>query len=315
MKPAFPNFTWPDGAYALRLIVAAMLAYAASRAIGFEHGYSAVFSAIIVTRPYAQGAIRAGLLRLLATLSGIAMAFVAVWLKHTGLNDYELLLTALVPLSVLAAWDPSYRTALISALILLSASTGSPDLKIAAVRALDVGLGAVIGIVVSMLVLPQRHDHVVGRKARRVVADMLVQLKTSLHPDADFRRDAAVDCRLRKVLMEIGQAARDHRPGKDTEHDSAKIVGLTRRVQSLCILIRSHWRSDMTPEDRAARDAVCDQLASGAEPKAVIGAIRKLPPLGEASAPEPWLLESLARDLIALDALTAKDRAEASTRS
>ena len=86
-----PNFTWPDGAYALRLVLAAMLAFAASRTIGFEHGYSAVFSAIIVTRPYAQGAIRAGLLRLLATASGIAMAFVAVWLKHSGLNDYGLL--------------------------------------------------------------------------------------------------------------------------------------------------------------------------------------------------------------------------------
>jgi len=306
MKPALPNFAWPDCAYALRLILAAVLAYAASRAIGFEHGYSAVFSAIIVTRPYAQGAIRAGLLRLLATAAGIAMAFAAVWLKQTGLNDYALLLTALVPLSILAASDQSYRTALISALILLSASTGSPDLKLAAVRALDVGLGAVIGIAVSMLVLPQRHDHVVGRKAKRVVADMLAQLKTSLHPDDDFRRDDAVDRRVRKVLMEIGQAARDHRPGKDKEHDSAKIVGVTRRIQSLCLLIRSHWRNDMTPDERASRDAVCDQLASRAEARTVIAAIRKLPPLGDAAAPEPWLLESLARDLIALDALTAK---------
>jgi uncharacterized membrane protein YccC len=282
-----------------------MLAFAASRAIGFEHGYSAVFSAIIVTRPYAQGAVRAGLLRLLATAAGIAMAFAAVWLKQTGLNDYALLLTALVPLSVLAALDQSYRTALISALILLSASTGAPDLKVAAVRALDVGLGAVIGIVVSVLVLPQRHDHVVGRKAKRVVADMLAQLKTSLRPQADFRRDDAVDRRIRKALMEIGQAARDYRPGKDTQHESAKIVGLTRRIQSLCILIRSHWRNDMTPDARAAREAVCDQLSSGAEARAVVGAIRQLPPLGDA-APEPWLLESLARDLIALYALTAK---------
>lgn len=310
MKPAvpkvnWPNFAWPDGAYALRLILAAMLAFAASRAIGFEHGYSAVFSAIIVTRPYAQGAVRAGLLRLLATAAGIAMAFAAVWLKQTGLNDYALLLTALVPLSVLAALDQSYRTALISALILLSASTGAPDLKVAAVRALDVGLGAVIGIVVSVLVLPQRHDHVVGRKAKRVVADMLAQLKTSLRPQADFRRDDAVDRRIRKALMEIGQAARDYRPGKDTQHESAKIVGLTRRIQSLCILIRSHWRNDMTPDARAAREAVCDQLSSGAEARAVVGAIRQLPPLGDA-APEPWLLESLARDLIALYALTAK---------
>lgn len=302
------HFTWPDAAYALRLILAAMLAYSAAQALGFEHGYSAVFSAIIVTRPYAQGAIKAGLLRLLATAAGIAMAFVAVWLKHTGLNDYELLLAALVPLSLLAAWDQSYRTSLISALILLSASTGAPDLKAAAWRAAVVTLGAVIGILVSMIVLPQRHDRVVGRKARRVVRDLLAQLKAVLGPHPDFRRDDAVDRRIRKVLLEIGQAARDYRPGKDTQHDSAKIVGLTRRIQSLCILIRSHWRNEMSPEDRALREALCDRLMAGDDVKAVIGAARKLPPLGEASAPEPWLLESLARDLMALDAMTAGEQ-------
>ncbi len=304
-----PSFTWPDGAYAVRLILAAMLAYGAAQALGLEHGYSAVFSAIIVTRPYAQGAIKAGLLRLLATAAGIAMAFVAVWLKHAGLNDYGLLLAALVPLSFLAAWDQSYRTALISALILLSASTGAPDLKAAAWRAAVVTLGAVVGILVSMVVLPQRHDHVVVRKARRLVKDMLAQLKTALSPHPDFRRDDAIDRRVRKGLLEIGQAARDHRPGKDKEHDSAKIVGVTRRIQSLCILIRSHWRNDMTPEDRSARHAICDQLIAGAEPKALIGAIRRLPPLGDAAAPEPWLLESLARDLIALEVMTAPARA------
>lgn len=304
---ALPNFTWPDGAYALRLILAAVLAYAAAQALGFEHGYSAVFSAIIVTRPYAQGAIRAGLLRLLATAAGIAMAFLAVWLKGTGLNDYALLLAALIPLSILAAWDQSYRTSLISALILLSASTGAPDMKAAAWRAAVVTLGAVIGILVSMVVLPQRHDRVVGRKAKRAVRDLLAQLKTSLAAHPDFRRDDTVDRRIRKVLLEIGQAARDHRPRKDMEHDSAKIVGLTRRIQSLCILIRSHWRNGMTDEEREVRAALCDQLAKAGEPKALIGAIRRLPPLDEAVTPEPWLLESLARDLIALDALTAEE--------
>ncbi len=298
------SFSWPEGAYALRLVLAAVLSFAAAQAIGFEHGYSAVFSAIIVTRPYSQGAVRAGLFRLLATAAGIAMAFAAVWLKQTGLNAYELLLLALVPLSVLSAYDQSYRTSLISALIMLSASTTAPDLKVALARGIVVGLGAVIGIVISMVVLPQRHDHVVGRKALKVVQGLLGQLRAGLDPDPDFRRNDAADRKLRKILLEIGQAARDHAPGKNHEHDSARIVGLTRRIQSLCILVRSHWRNDMTPEERAAREAICAEFIAGADTKALIGQIRRLPPLGENATPEAWLLESIARDVAGLTKLT-----------
>jgi len=307
------KWDWPEGAYALRLVLAAFLAFVVARLLGDAHGYSAVFSAIIVTRPYQQGALKAGAYRLLGTIGGIAMAFVAVWLRRTGLNDYELLLLTLVPLSIAAAYDQSYRTSLISALIMLSAPMAQvPELKVALARAGVVTLGAVIGIAVSMLVLPQRHDRVAGIKAARVTTLLLAQMKDALG-QPDFRRADIGDGRVRKLLLELGQAGRDHRPGKDNEHNSARIIGLTRHLQSVAVLLRGHWRSlDLDEAGRTARSALCDSylgfaaslkdLSRGrAAPaseaiKPVFGAIRRL----EADPHEQWLLELVARDLAGL---------------
>ncbi len=302
------GFVWPEGAYALRLVLAAFIAFALAQHLPGGHGYSAVFSAIIVTRPYSQGAIRAGLLRLLATAAGIAMAFVAVWLRSTGLNEYELLLLALTPLSILSAYDSSYRTALISALIMLSAPIAKvPEVDVAVARALVVCLGAVVGVVVSLIVLPQKHEGVAGRQAARAVRLLLDQLRASLADAPDLRRAEKGDRQVRKILLDIGQVARDRVTGKHEDHASARIVGLTRHIQSLCLLLRVHWRSEMTPPERAARDDVCAQLLRLAaftgqgDVKSTIGAIRGLAGLADSEAPELWLLESVARDLAALD--------------
>ncbi len=305
------GFVWPEGAYALRLILAAFISFALAQLLPGGHGYSAVFSAIIVTRPYSQGAIKAGLLRLLATAAGILMAFVAVGLRNTGLNEYELLLLALTPLSILAAYDSSYRTALISALIMLSAPIAKvPEVDVAVARALVVCLGAVVGVVVSLIVLPQKHELVTGRQAARAVRLLLEQLRASLATEPDLRRAEKGDRQVRKILLDIGQVARDRVTGKRAEHDSARIIGLTRHIQSLCLLLRVQWRTDMTEPERGARDEVCSRLLAlaafgGGDVKAVIGVIRALPALVNAEAPETWLLESVARDLVALDKMIA----------
>ncbi|HVZ30088.1 MAG TPA: FUSC family protein [Asticcacaulis sp.] len=315
MKLSLPKtWTWPEGAYALRLVLAAFLAFAAARALGDERGYSAVFSAIIVTRPYQQGAIKAGFYRLLATAGGIAMAFVAVWLRRSGLNDYELLLLTLVPLSIAASYDPSYRTSLISALIMLSAPLAKvPELDVALARAGVVSLGAVIGILVSMIVLPQRHEHVAATKATRILSLLITQLKAGL-AEPDFRRSETVDAKIRKALLDLSQVARDRKSGKSDEHASARIVGLTRHIQALSVLLRSQWRAaSLDDEARAARSAICDQLLAFADAlqaqargrgkadaetlKPTFGAIRAL------DMPEQWLLETLARNLIGLSKL------------
>ncbi len=310
----WPSWTpsWTQGAFALRLIVAALAAYGVSEILGFAHGYSAVFSALIVVRPYQQGAWRAAGQRLLATALGIGTAFVSVYLHRSGLNDYELLAIAMAPLSILVAYDSGYRTAMISALIMLSAGISvagprMPPFDVAIGRAIVVALGAVVGIAVSLLVLPQPHHETVARKALLIIRLMLTGLRDGF--DATAKLDKA-DGRLRKYMLELGQMARDHTPRNADEDASNRIVGLTRHMQSLSLLLRSEWRRGPL-EDKAKNDrynliselmVVLDQLENMArgrateltpiDMKARLGA---LDTVGE--APEKWLLGSLYRDL------------------
>jgi len=319
------GFVWPSwtqGAFAVRLMVAALGAYGLSALLGFAHGYSAVFSALIVVRPYQQGAWRAAGQRLLATALGIGTAFVSVFLHHSGFNDYALLALAMAPLSLLVAYDSGYRTAMISALIMLSAGVSIarvPAMDVALGRAIIVAMGAVVGIAVSLLVLPQPHHRTVAHKALQIIRLMLNGLRDGLDLTRAAKLDKA-DGRLRKYLLELGQMARDHKPRDADEDASNRIVGLTRHMQSLSLLLRAEWRRGALA-DKAKNDRynlvsqllpLVDQLenlAHGREAKIapidLREAIGGLDSLGD--APEKWLLWSLYRDLMGLSPLVSND--------
>ncbi len=209
---------------------------------------------------------------------------------------------------------------MISALIMLSAGmsvTGArmPSFDVAIGRAIVVALGAVVGIAVSLLVLPQPHHQTVARKALQIIRLMLTGLRDGV--EATAKLDKA-DGRMRKYMLELGQMARDHTPSHADEDASNRIVGLTRHMQSLSLLLRSEWRR-VSLEDKAKNDrynlvseliATLDQLENVArgraadlpsiDMKARLGA---LDAVGE--APERWLLGSLYRDMVGLSQLVS----------
>jgi len=320
-----PSLKWPswtEGAFAVRLIVSALAAYGLSALLGFAHSYSAVFSALIVVRPYQQGAWRAAGQRLLATALGIATAFASVYFHRSVFNDYELLAIAIAPLSLLVAYDSGYRTAMISALIMLSAGVSAsgvqvPELNVALGRAIVVGLGAAVGIAVSLFVLPQPHHQTVARKALQIIRLMLAGLSDTLRNQAPVKLDKA-DGRLRKYMLELGQMARDHKPRNADEDASSRIVGLTRHMQSLSILLRAEWRREsLEPESVNERANIVSRLilllerlenrSRGRQSEAPLpdirDALQALESIGE--VPEKWLLHALYRDLAGLSRLVS----------
>jgi uncharacterized membrane protein YccC len=315
------RWSWPEGAFALRMVLAVLAAYTVAELSGLGHGYSAALSALIVIRPYQQGAVKAGLVRLLATMIGMVMAFGAVLLRRTGLNDYALLSLALVPLSLIAAYDASYRTAMISALLILSAPFARlPEIDVAVARTLVVGLGAVMGVAVSLWVLPRSHVHAIAEKTVRIVRGLMTQLGASLNPTADFRKTEKEDARLRRDLMELGRMAKETR-GR-SEDDGTRLIGLTRHIQATALLLRSQWRrADFDETARAGRQRVVTALddLSGAlvrgedvqeKTKGVFAAIKALPEVPEngEGGIEKWLLATLARNLVAMASLSNPKR-------
>jgi uncharacterized membrane protein YccC len=317
MKLPRVDFSWTEGAFAARLVIAAAASLFAGDLMTHGHGFSAVISALIVVRPYQQGALRAGLWRLAATLLGVGLAFVAVAARDAGLNDYVRLLIALVPLSLLVAYDSNYRGALIAAVLVIAAPGGHDaagggldvTVRVALGRAEVVALGSVIGIAVSLLVLPQPHARVVARKAFRALDAMVGQLCAALTAtEADSAAQEKVDAKLRRALFELGQMHRDNRRGHTDDDPSGRMIRLVRHAQAVSLLLRVHWRDN--PGDLAAREAYCAALqalipgpngsVNGNGDR--IATIWKSVP-EDAKGVEAWLLKTLAGDVVRLNRL------------
>ncbi len=301
------SLSWPQGSYALRLIVAALLALFVSQLLPGAHGFSAVISALIVVRPYSQGALKAGAMRLVATLIGIALAFAASVLHGFGLNDYERLLIGLAPLAILVAYNSDYRSALIAAVLMLGASSGAgpinASLENAAVaRAVVVGIGAIIGVAVSVLILPTPHRKAVSEKALTALDGLVASLTSSFSPQQAERAEA----KLRKSLLELSQMHRDNGNGHADDDPSGLIVRLTRHAQAVVVLLRSEWRR----EAGEGRDAYAGAL------RALIAAARKGQPahdlIAAAEALRPpaegvqvWMTRALVSDIVKVVKLSA----------
>jgi len=299
------SFFGPQGAYAARLVLAAVLALFAGHFLPGGHEFSAVLSALIVVRPYSQGALRAGLMRLLATLIGIALSFGAVMLHQYGLNEYVRLLIGLVPLAILTAYNSEYRSALIAAVLMLGAASGSVvGVEQAAIgRAIVVGMGACIGIAVSVMVLPTPHQRAVLDKALHVMAQLIGGLNNIALPDA---RSEKADTKLRRALLDLSQMHRDNGKSHAEDDPSGQIVRLVRHAQAICLLLRVEWRRE-AGEGReafcAALQALLAALQAGQPTEDKVAAVWQALP--EVTGIQNWMVRALAGDVTRLAKLVA----------
>jgi uncharacterized membrane protein YccC len=105
----------------VRMTVAGLLAYALAILFGLPQGYWAVFSAIIIMQASVGGSVKAAIDRLIGTLGGaIAGGVVAFFVPHNDPISLGIaLVIALAPLTLVAAINPNYRIAPLTAVIVL----------------------------------------------------------------------------------------------------------------------------------------------------------------------------------------------------
>ena len=161
----------------LRLVVAALAAFAASAALGLPEGYWAALSAVIVARPLPGAAAQAGTDRLIGTLVGGGVACGAALLRPWVASDLALLALAVVPSALAFAWKDGWRTAPIAAVIVISAVPGAHSAAGAALmRVAEIGLGAGFGVAAAWLLLPMSSE----RAATRLAAKALGMLREAV---------------------------------------------------------------------------------------------------------------------------------------
>ena len=167
-------------ALAFRVMTAALLALVVALALRLHLPLWAVLTAVIVTQMSVGRSIKATTDYLIGTIGGaIYGGVIAVMFPHTSeLTLLAVMAVAIAPLAVVAAINPSFNVAPITAIIvlLLPAITHGSPLESAIDRVLEVTVGAFTGLAVSFAVVPSRaHNLAVAAAAR-----MLEQIAAAL---------------------------------------------------------------------------------------------------------------------------------------
>lgn len=213
-------------ALSVRVTIAALAALALAKLLHVPLPLWAVLTAVIVTQKSVGGSLKATFDYLVGTLGGaIYGGAIAVLVPHSsGTALLAVLALAVAPLAFVAALNPRFSVAPITAIIVLllpEMTHGSP-LTSAFDRVIEVALGGVTGAVVSLFLLPSNaHALVVEAAARtldylaRALGELLAGLPHGLDVDA-----------IHRIQDGIGQAlAQMNAVGAEAEHERS--TGLT----------------------------------------------------------------------------------------
>jgi len=170
-------------ALSLRVSLSAVLAFVAAQLIGLPLPLWAVLTAVIVTQMSVGRSLKATTDYLIGTIGGsVYGGVVAVLLPHT--TEFALLLVLIVavaPLALFAAFRPGMNVVPITAIIvlLLPAITHGTPVESAVYRVLEVALGAVVGLLVSFLVIPSSAHRLMRQSASHIL-DLMARTLSAL---------------------------------------------------------------------------------------------------------------------------------------
>jgi len=248
LTASFPKqlVEWHEGRSAVRMLVAALGAYLATTVIHLPGPYSAVITTLIVARPHSGGVLRASFERLAATILGAGIACAATFGRLIHTPELVLIGLALAPLALVAAHNSAYRTAMIAAMIVLSApATAGAPLHVAGVRMLGVSLGAVIGALVSVTILPSRREVVVAAAVARLLEQYteLLRSATNLSTSDTLTREK-FEFGVRQSLRQLGMLIRDRPDAAPTRGPSGAMVKFTVQMHADLRFLQRELESD-----------------------------------------------------------------------
>src|SRR4029077_16344459 len=199
---------------ALRTTLAGLITFALAELLHLPQGYWAVLTSVSIMPGRGGGSLKAGVDRLVGSFAG-AIWGVAVTLAipHHSVAALTLaLVVALGPLALVSALKPSFRIAPVTAIIvLLSTSRLQAEPVLYAVdRVLEIGLGCIVGLAVSLLILPGRAARLLTESAAvllRGYAELVEMLLRDLATPLARRAIIEIHHRLRRAMSRVESLA------------------------------------------------------------------------------------------------------------
>jgi len=200
--------------YAAGMAAAALTSYVLSNGLHFSGSYWSVLSSVIVFRFDFGHTLGASRDRMLGTVAGAVLAVGLLALTRLWNIPGLLLLAAMIlPLSLLAAVRPQYRTSLVTSIIVLSAGgTVATPLVVAIGRLLAVALGAFIGGLFSFILSLTKHPGIGHEPAAKIILGLSALFSFPRTPEdggkaARVQRDIYSGlCRFSSATVRIPEA-------------------------------------------------------------------------------------------------------------
>lgn len=220
-----------------------MLSFALALALGLDNSYWAVITAIIVVQSSVGGSLKATVDRFVGTVGGSVWGVaVALALPHQGPLPLGIaLLVTLAPLAVLASFRPAYRVAPITAMILLLVPLHEAGglLYSGIDRILEIGLGGVVAMLVTIFVLPSRaHSQVAASAAHALeaMAELTAVVTGNLAESLDTRRvqdlHDAIRLSISRAEIAAEEAGRERRSHLTDAPDAEPLCRTLRRLRN-----------------------------------------------------------------------------------
>ena len=261
----------------LRMMISTTLAYALATALRQPQGYWAVLTAIIVTQSSVGGSLKAAIDRLIGSICGALVGALAAVLlpAHTPITLGLVLIGAITPLVLLTVYAPHYRIAPVTAVIVLLSRGGATlgPLGYALNRVMEITLGSVVGVAVSVLIAPAR-AHVHLRAAASDTALLLAEIMMALEPAVRTgapdlgKLPTRVQAALNGLSTAAQEAAHERRSHLSDHPDPEPLFRTLRRLQqdilTLSRMFVSPWpdsiHAALAPPWSAYAKAAADEL-------------------------------------------------------
>jgi uncharacterized membrane protein YccC len=197
-------------------------------------GLWAILTSVIVTQMSIGSSLKATIEYTVGTLGGAVYAgAITTILPPAGeFASLSVLAVVIAPLALLAAFNPNFRVAPFTAVIVVAGSTATHTGPMASAfyRVVEVELGGAIALLVSYLVLPNRADALARQAAARMI-DLMAQSLPELFAGVTRGMDEAV---LLRVQNAIGDAlARYNAAAAEARHEHLPLFSATHDQRSL----------------------------------------------------------------------------------
>lgn len=234
---------------ALRVVIAVATTLIAINLLNVPQGYWAVITAVIVVQTSIGGSLKAALDRLWGTLAGAAVgALVAITLPHsTPIEIGLVIIVAVIPLAYLAAVNPAFRVAPVTAVIMLVPSYGphaGDPVATALDRVFEIALGNVVALMVSIFVFPARAQEQLRFAAAKVAttnAELMDALIEGLLAGTGRQGVQPIHARIRAGIKQAeaaaDEASRERRMRFSDTSDPEPVVRTLYRVRHDLVMI------------------------------------------------------------------------------